>query len=215
MVCAVVAQSMHIDDDLKDTIRTALPTDPEIGLYLLQLQDPTLPRDEDVQQYLEPFSIIDDIVLYKGLVYVPKSDDIKLRILKSHHDTVTSGHLGQEKTLKLITRDYHWPGMRGMVKNYVNTCDTCARNKAPCHKPHGQLHPLPIPPAAWSSVSMDFIVELPPSGGANAILVCVDRLTKMAHFCPTTTNVTAEETARLYLNHVFKHHGLPDDVVTD
>src|SRR6202035_2470125 len=48
-----------------------------------------------------------------------------------------------------------------------------------------------------------------------AILVCVDRLTKMAHFCPTTTNVNAEETARLYLKHVFKHHGLPDDIVTD
>jgi hypothetical protein len=62
---------------------------------------------------------------------------------------------------------------------------------------------------------MDFIVELPLSGGFNTILVCVDCLTKMAHFCPTTTNVNAEETARLYLKHVFKHHGLPDDIVTD
>ena len=62
---------------------------------------------------------------------------------------------------------------------------------------------------------MDFIVELPPSQGFNAILVCVDRLTKMAHFCPTTTNVTAEDTAHLYLRHVFKHHGLPADIVSD
>jgi len=62
---------------------------------------------------------------------------------------------------------------------------------------------------------MDFIVELPESGGYNAILVCVDRLTKMAHFCPTTTRVDAKETARLYLKHVFKHHGLPDNIVTD
>ena len=62
---------------------------------------------------------------------------------------------------------------------------------------------------------MDFIVELPESKGQNAILVCVDRLTKMAHFCPTTTNITAEGTADLFLNYVFKHHGLPDDVITD
>jgi hypothetical protein len=62
---------------------------------------------------------------------------------------------------------------------------------------------------------MDFIVELPKSGGYNAILVCVDRLTKMAHFCPTTTQVDAKETARLYLKHVFKYHGLPDNIVTD
>ena len=62
---------------------------------------------------------------------------------------------------------------------------------------------------------MDFIVELPRSGGHNAILVYVDRLTKMAHFCPTTTQVNAEDIAWLYLKHVFKHHGLPDDIVTD
>ena len=105
--------------------------------------------------------------------------------------------------------------MRKMVKNYVNTCNTCAWNKAPRYKPHDQLHPLLIPTVPWSSVSMDYIVELPLSGGFNAILVCIDHLTKMAHFCATTTNVTAEETACLYLKYVFKNHGLPDDVVTD
>ena len=52
-----------------------------------------------------------------------------------------------------------------MVNKYVNSFDTCARNKTPRHKPHGQLHPLPVPPAPWSSVSMDFIVELPRSKG--------------------------------------------------
>ena len=62
---------------------------------------------------------------------------------------------------------------------------------------------------------MDFIVELPLSNGFDAIYVCVDRFTKMAHFCPTTIQVTAEETARLYLRHVFKHHGLPTDPVSD
>jgi hypothetical protein len=62
---------------------------------------------------------------------------------------------------------------------------------------------------------MDFIVKLPKSGGYNAILVCVHWLTKMAHFCPTTTKVDAKETARLYQKYVFKHHGLSDDIVTD
>jgi hypothetical protein len=101
------------------------------------------------------------------------------------------------------------------INEYVRSCDICARNKSPCHKRHGVLHPLPIPPASWSLVSMDFIVELPESNGFNAIFVCVDRFTKMAHFCPTTTNVTSEVAADLYLRHVFKHHGLPTDIVSD
>ena len=62
---------------------------------------------------------------------------------------------------------------------------------------------------------MDFIVELPPSEGLDAIYVCVDRLTKMVHFIPTKTTITAEGTARLFYQHVWKHHGLPTDIISD
>ena len=105
--------------------------------------------------------------------------------------------------------------MRQYVEDYVKSCDTCARNKTPRQRPHGPLHPLQIPSGPWTSVSMDYIVELPQSNGFDAIYVCVDRFTKMAHFIPMTVQVTAEETAKLYLRHVFKHHGLPDNIVSD
>jgi len=105
--------------------------------------------------------------------------------------------------------------MRQYVEDYVKSCDACARNKTPRQRPHGPLHPLQIPSGPWTSVSMDYIVELPQSNGFDAIYVCVDRFTKMAHFIPTTVQVTAEETAKLYLRHVFKHHGLPDNIVSD
>jgi len=62
---------------------------------------------------------------------------------------------------------------------------------------------------------MDFIVELPPSQGYDTIFICVDRFTKMAHFYPTNTMITAEGTAGLYLRHIFKHHGLPADIISD
>ena len=62
---------------------------------------------------------------------------------------------------------------------------------------------------------MNYIIELPESKGYNAIYVCVDRFTKMTHFCPITINVTVEETIKLYLRHVFKHHDFPHDVVFD
>ena len=45
----------------------------------------------------------------------------------------------------------------------------------------------------WQSVSMDFITQLPEtSRGHDAILVFVDRLTKMVHFAPTRIDVSAE-----------------------
>jgi hypothetical protein len=62
---------------------------------------------------------------------------------------------------------------------------------------------------------MDFMVSLPPSRGFDAIMVVVDRFSKMAHFIPTKDNVMAQETGRLFFTHMFKHHGLPKDIVSD
>jgi hypothetical protein len=63
---------------------------------------------------------------------------------------------------------------------------------------------------------MDFIVQLPKTeNGWDAVLVCVDRLTKRAHFVPTLTTATAPDTAELFLNTVIKHHGLPKVLITD
>ena len=204
------------DVGLEGEIRDALQEDPDVQEYLQYLRDPTLLRNEEIREALEPFTLEEDgLLLHDGLVYVPANDAIKLEILRSCHDSRAAGHLGQEKTLELVSRDYYWPQMRRFVNEYVRTCDACAQNKAPRHRRHGELHPLPIPTGPWESVSMDFIVELPPSRGYDTIFVCVDRFTKMAHFCPTNTTITAEGTADLYLHHVFKHHGLPADIVSD
>jgi hypothetical protein len=188
--------------DLRQSILEAIPKDPVANAHRNSRPD--------------GFSVEEGgLLLKEGRVYVPEDNGVKLRILEECHDGKAAGHLGQEKTLERVERDYVWPGMRKFVNKYVLTCDTCARNKTPRHRRRAQLQPLPIPGGAWQSVSMDYIVELPPSHGYNAIYACVDRLTKMAHFTATNSNVTAEETADLYLRNVFKNHGLPRDIVSD
>ena len=215
-VNAVSVAPMDKDDELGRRIKEAVEKDEEVGPYLKFLRSPNLPRDEETDEYLKPFSFDDDgFLLHRGLVYIPSEPTIKLEILRRSHDSKTAGHFGQVKTLEMVSRDYYWPRMRQYVNLYVNSCDTCSRNKSPRHAKYGPLKPLPVPSTPWNSVSMDFIVELPSSSGYDAILVCVDRLTKMAHFCPTNSTVTAGETARLYLHNVFKHHGLPEDIVSD
>ena len=63
---------------------------------------------------------------------------------------------------------------------------------------------------------MDFIVQLPlTKAGYDTIFVIVDRLSKRAHFIPTTTNVTAPEVAKLFFNQIFRLHGLPQVIVSD
>jgi hypothetical protein len=54
------------------------------------------------------------------------------------------------------------------------------------------------------------------AAGHDAIVVFVDRLTKMIRIVPTQQTVTAEGTARLFFDHVFRHgHGVPSTLVSD
>jgi hypothetical protein len=67
----------------------------------------------------------------------------------------------------------------------------------------------------WSSVSMDFITDLPSSRYFNVIFVFVDRLTKMVHFVPNKKTITGEEIAKLFVNNVYRYRGLHDDIISD
>jgi Reverse transcriptase (RNA-dependent DNA polymerase)/RNase H-like domain found in reverse transcriptase/Integrase zinc binding domain/Chromo (CHRromatin Organisation MOdifier) domain/Integrase core domain/Retroviral aspartyl protease len=212
---ALVSYPMGIDEDLKREIAQNLTTDENIGMYLQYLKDPDLPRSKKVDEALEHYHMEQDIVFCNNRIYVPNNDALRLQLCRQTHDCPTAGHYGRKKTLDLLTRDYSWPGMSNMVREYVRTCETCSRNKTPRHRPYGPLHPLPIPKGPWTSVSMDFIVELPNSKGHDAVIVFVDRMTKMAHFIATTTKATAKDLADLFFQYVFSRHGLPEDVISD
>jgi transposase InsO family protein len=62
---------------------------------------------------------------------------------------------------------------------------------------------------------VDLITGLPESQGYNAIMVVVDRLSKMIHVIPTTDQITSEGIARLYKDNVWKLHGLPLHIISD
>ncbi len=60
---------------------------------------------------------------------------------------------------------------------------------------------------------MDFMVSLPPSKGFDVIMLVVDWFSRMAHFIPIKENAMTQEMRRLFFTHMFKHHGLPKDIV--
>jgi hypothetical protein len=157
----------------------------------------------------------EDLLLFNGRVYVPDTGDIRRKIIKQHHDSLVAGHPGRWKTLELVSRNYWWPNMSRMIGRYTSTCNICLRNKILRRKPLGELHPIQPPKERWSRVTVDFIGELPRAHGFNAIMACVDSVSKQAHFIPTITKVDAPGTAALYRDHVWKLHGLPEEVLTD
>src|SRR5258707_13633915 len=123
--------------------------------------------------------------------YVLNKGTLWLHTIHDHHDHPTAGHFGETKTMELICCNYHWPGLRHMVGDYIRLCTSCARTKVMHHKPYSLLKQLPIPSQPSESISIDFIEQLPTSEGFTAILVIVDRLTKQSLFIPTHNMVDA------------------------
>jgi hypothetical protein len=63
---------------------------------------------------------------------------------------------------------------------------------------------------------MDFILGLPADAhDRTGVLVFVDRFSKMVHLAPVHATVTAEESAAIFVDIVFRHPGLPIDIVSD
>ena len=77
------------------------------------------------------------------------------------------------------------------------------------------LQPLHVPGSRWESVWMDLITQLPTtSTGYDAMVAFVDCLSKKLHARSCTTTNDAPSLAALFLIEVFRHHGLPNSLIT-
>jgi hypothetical protein len=199
-------------------VKKPKPTKPPTNLtpfekQLWQLQDHPFFRQQHEQVWCQ-----DDIGLWRtaeGQLVIPTTD-LRRLTMEACHDSVFSGHFGPTRTINLVKRLFFWPDMVQDIRRYCEACNVCQRNKSSNQKPFGQLRPLPVPKGKWSNISVDMITGLPMTArGYNAIIVFVDRLTKMVHLCPTTEKLTSKQFAEMFLTNVVRLHGCPESVVSD
>ncbi|KAE9188405.1 hypothetical protein PF002_g25319 [Phytophthora fragariae] len=211
--------------DLRDEIVSAYADDAVytgIVAYLRAPSDEILGAlSRNTRNQIDRYHLDGDLLCYNidkfdaPRVVVPNDDDLRARIIHEFHDSPMGAHLGREKTFAAVSRDFFWPHLYKWVRKWVRTCETCQRVK-PSKSSQAPLRPLPIATEAWRSVSMDFIFGLPPDAeGRTGVLVFVDRFTKMVHLIPVSDTVTAAETAAHFIDCVFRHHGLPESIVSD
>ena len=88
---------------------------------------------------------VDGIIYKKEKVYVSKNDILRAEIIGLYHDIPVEGHGGQQKTVELVTQNFWWPGVTKEIKQYVEECNFCQRNKNHTEQPIGKLMPNSIP----------------------------------------------------------------------
>lgn len=190
--------------DLLDEIRSGYMSDP---WFRVEQNQQELSAKDGLWWHLGDTSCALVVPNYKGL---------REHIMREAHDALYSGHFGAERTYKTIASHFWWPSLRKDTKEWVRTCDACQRNKPIQKRPGGMLQNLSKPDEPWTQVGIDLIVGLPMSSyGHDAIIVFVDHLTKMVHFVPTTGNCSAMESAKHFVENVFRLHGLPKRIISD
>lgn len=190
------------------------------AVRILQKHDPDM---ESLRTEAEgeggEYTLREDLLFRGQALYIPNDPAIRAQVIRMHHDDALAGHFGRAKTKTLISRKYFWPKMMEDVAEYIDSCETCQKNRSRRHRPYGDLQSLPLPTEPWKEITMDFITDLPPSmrDGCvyDAILVIVDRFSKMNVYVPTTKTCNAVTLAKILVQEVVRRFGVPRGIVSD
>jgi hypothetical protein len=116
----------------------------------------TLQRDDDwykeVEDFIgqntmmvpryEGFSFDSDGLLrFRGQIYVPPNDELRMLILSEAHRAVYMAHPGVTKMRADLKPLFFWKGMKADIVNFVARCLECQQVKAEHRHPTGLLQP--------------------------------------------------------------------------
>jgi len=208
-----------INTELQEKIANAknLDTSAAEALKLL-LEDGPNTLQDDLSDWTTEDLDGKPMLFYQGKQYVPKNDQLRREIVNTFHYPITARHPGEITTYNDIARYYWWPGLRSFVKNFVKGCAICQQFKINRNPTKPSLMPIPGPNSSrpFSQCSMDLITDLPISNGYDSVMVVVDHgLTKGVILVPTTKKQTADDTAQILLDNLYKRFGLPDKFISD
>ncbi|MCO5569982.1 hypothetical protein L7F22_023696 [Adiantum nelumboides] len=141
---------------------------------------------------------------------------LRPKVLVESHAPPYAGHRGIDATVKAVETFFYWPALRRDVDAYVRSCLVRQKVKFGRQKAPGLLQPLPIPDRPWESIAMDLVFDLPrTTTGNDGIWTIICRFSKQAHFIPVRKKIKPEHMVKIFMQNIFKYHGMPQSIVSD
>ncbi|QRW26206.1 Retrotransposable element Tf2 protein [Rhizoctonia solani] len=201
------------EKELQRQIKQSLDQDESLEEILQFLQNKSK-APPSIKRAFKDYKMEAGLLFYQGQIVVPDVGTLRTDLLRIFHDSPLAGHPGRQRTLELVLRNYYWPGIRADTYWHVDSCETCQRIRKPKYASIPP-QPLELPTRPWQHVSYDMIVDLPKDGNHNSILVIIDSFTKYGIFVKCSKKLKAPELAELFLEHVWKRHGMPKKTISD
>jgi len=119
------------------------------------------------------------IIYIDKQIYIPNNKKLQEQILQKNYNLIDISYSGQQRMLELVKVNYWWPGIKEDIMKYIQGYIKCQQNKVQHQKKPEELHPLKILQGPWQEISIDIIGLSLKSNRNNAIVMIVDRFTKM------------------------------------
>lgn len=161
------------------------------------------------------FTLHEGVIKLKDRIWIGNHEEAKQAVLLALHSSGIDGHSGVTATYHKIRSLFAWANMKQDVQKYVAQCTVCQQAKTEHVATPGLLQPLPIPTRAWEIISLDFVEGLPKSARHDTILVIIDKFSKYDHFLALAHPYTTASIAQLFVDHIYKLHGLPNVIIFD
>ena len=192
-------------------------------------------RDQTLKHLWEKVKVPDDkkskfrFIFNKGLLYrqnklegqvknpvvlvVPSK--FRLQIMTIAHDSLLSGHLGINNTLKKLQSQFYWPGVTDDANRFCRSCDICQKTIDKGRVTKVPLGRMPVMETPYQRIAVDLIGPLnPPSErGHRYILTIIDYATRYCDALPLKT-ISTVEVAECLLQ-VFCRVGVPLEILSD
>ncbi len=221
------------DITAKVTSLVSLLNEKILGVNLINVIQLNYSKDPTFAKILEAPKSHKNFVVQNGLIYLKEEGDQEVLGVPDHviidgrnlREIIISeahsllAHLGTSKTCAYLRDHIWWKSINQDVQSFCDLCEVCKRSKPNNQCAYGPLKTLNVPTYPWESIGIDFIGPLPESknrnGSFNTIAVIIDLLTGMVHLVPCRTYYKATQVAELIFAEVYKHHGLPKNIISD
>jgi hypothetical protein len=80
----------------------------------------------------------DDLLTYKGRLYIPNCDDLKI-IMDELYKIPYTGYLGYQKMITTTRKMFYWPRLKKDIADYLAKCLECQHDKEEHRHPIGLL----------------------------------------------------------------------------
>lgn len=142
-------------------------------------------------------------------------DSLSEQVIKSAHDSLSSGHGGFAKTLSRVRQKYFWPKMVIDVKSYIDKCTICKQIKSSNAISRPTMGNQFLTSRPFERFYCDFLGPYPFTSGKNSIIfICLDHFTKYV-FLKALRTATSSNVILFFESEIFPTFGVPRFVHSD